>query len=80
LPNGFLNARAYGDHSESVQQEDDMDNIITTAPLFEELVTSLAFAEEVTTQAVGEEQPTAVSGENPSPTETSQEGGPFGAY
>jgi hypothetical protein len=57
-----------------------MNNIITTAPLFEELVTSLGLGEEVTTEAVGEEQPTAVSGENPSPTETSAEGGPFGAY
>ena len=57
-----------------------MNNLITTAPLLEELVTSLGLGEEVTTQALGEEQPTAVSGENPSPTETSAEGGPFGAY
>jgi hypothetical protein len=74
-----LIARAYAERQDRLI-EDDMNNIITSAPLLEELVTSLAFGEEVTTQAIGEEQPTAVSGENPDPTETSLEGGPFGAF
>ena len=51
----------------------------TTLALGEE-GTTFAIGEEFTTEALGEEGPTTTSAEGPSPAETSQEGGPFGAY
>ena len=56
---------------------------VTTLPVSEETVTTLALGEEVTTEALGEEHPTTTDAEGPAdfaPSEMTKRGGPFGAY